>query len=195
MSQHRPLVVVVAGPNGAGKTTTAPQLLRGALSVEEFVNADPIALGLSHFRPETVEFAAGRVMLARLKDLVRTQRDFAFETTLASRTFAPWLKSLRGSGYRVHLMFLALPSPKLAVARVAERVRQGGHDVPERTIRRRFVSGLRNFFALYQGVADSWQIFDNSQLAGPRLIASGHGPSQLEIVDGEAWTRIREVFR
>lgn len=194
MPQHPPLVVVVAGPNGAGKTTTAPQLLRGALAVDEFVNADPIALGLSQFRPETVEFAAGRVMLARLKDLAGTQRDFAFETTLASRTFAPWLESLRVSGYRVHLMFLALPSPKLAVARVAERVRQGGHDVPERTIRRRFVSGLRNFFALYQVVADSWQVFDNSQLTGPRLIASGHGTSQAEIVDRKAWTRIREVL-
>jgi predicted ABC-type ATPase len=91
-------------------------------------------------------------------------------------------------------MFLALPSPELAVARVAERVRQGGHDVPERTVRRRFVSGLRNLFTLYQVVADSWQVFDNSQLAGPRLIASGHATSQAEIVDREAWTRIREVL-
>jgi predicted ABC-type ATPase len=187
-------VVVVAGPNGAGKTTTAPRLLQGALAVAEFVNADPIALGLSQFRPETVEFAAGRVMLARLKALARMRRDFAFETTLASRTFAPWLESLRVSGYRVHLTFLALPSPELAVARVAERVQQGGHDVPERTVRRRFVSGLRNLFTLYQVVADSWQIFDNSQLAGPRLIASGRSTSQAEIVDQEAWKHIREVL-
>jgi predicted ABC-type ATPase len=89
MAEHRPLVVVVAGPNGSGKTTTAPRLLQGALSVDEFVNANPIALGLSQFRPETVEFAAGRVMLTRLKALAGMRRDFAFETTLASRTFAP----------------------------------------------------------------------------------------------------------
>jgi predicted ABC-type ATPase len=194
MPEHRPLVVVVAGPNGAGKTTTAPRLLQGALAVEEFVNADPIALGLSQFRPETVEFAAGRVMLARLKALARMRRDFAFETTLASRTFAPWLESLRASGYRVHLTFLALPSPELALARVAERVREGGHDVPQATVRRRFVSGLRNLFTLYQVVADSWQVFDNSQITGPRLIASGRGTSQEEIVDQEAWSHIREVL-
>jgi predicted ABC-type ATPase len=195
MAEHRPLVVVVAGPNGSGKTTTAPRLLQGALSVDEFVNADPIALGLSQFRPETVEFAAGRVMLTRLKALASMRRDFAFETTLASRTFAPWLETLRGSQYRVHLAFLSLPSPDLAVARVAERVRQGGHDVAEKVIRRRFTGGLRNFHTIYREVADSWQFFDNSELAGPRLIASGRGASQAEIADEEAWLRLREVQR
>lgn len=94
--------------------------------MSEFVNADPIAQGLSHFRPKTMEFAAGRVMLQRLKHLARAREDFAFETTLASRSFAPWLETLRESGYRVHLTFLSLPSPEFAVARVAERVRQGG---------------------------------------------------------------------
>jgi predicted ABC-type ATPase len=101
MAGRPPLVVVIAGPNGAGKTTIAPRLLRDALAVSEFVNADPIATGLSAFRPESVAMAAGRVMLARLKALATAREDFAFETTLASRSFAPWLRSLRASGYRL----------------------------------------------------------------------------------------------
>src|SRR4051812_37580642 len=120
-----PLVVVVGGPNGAGKSTTAPRLLRGALAVREFVNADAIAQGLSAFRPETVAFAAGRVMLARLRALAAAGDSFAFETTLASRNFAPWLRTLKAQGFKVHVAFLSLPTADLAVARVAERVRQG----------------------------------------------------------------------
>lgn len=133
-----PLVVVIAGPNGAGKSTTAPRLLQGPLAVSEFVNADTISRGLSAFHPDSVALAAGRVMLARLKSLARARQDFAFETTLAGRNFAPWLNTLRAAeGYRAHLAFLSLPAPELALARVAERVRLGGHDVPEAVVRRR----------------------------------------------------------
>ena len=146
MGSSPPLVVVIGGPNGAGKSTTAPELLRAALHVQEFVNADSIALGLSGLRPETAAFAAGRVMLSRLKYLARQRADFAFETTLASRSFAPWLDTLRASGYRAHLVFLSLPSVELALLRVAERVRLGGHDVPPEVVRRRFQAGIRNFF-------------------------------------------------
>ncbi len=173
MAERAPLVVVIAGPNGAGKSTTAPRLLQNALTVTEFVNADPIAMGLSAFRPQSVAMAAGRVMLARMRALARARRDFAFETTLASRSFVPWLASLRASGYRVHLAFLSLSGPDLAVARVAERVRQGGHDIPEPVVRRRFASGLKNFFSLYQALADTWQMFDNSAADGPRRDGSG----------------------
>jgi predicted ABC-type ATPase len=126
----KPHVIVVAGPNGAGKSTAAPRLLRDALSVREFVNADTIAAGLSAFRPESVAIAAGRIMLARMRVLAAAREDFAFETTLASRSFAPWLAGLQSGGYHVHLLFLWLRSPELAVSRVAERVRLGGHDVP-----------------------------------------------------------------
>jgi predicted ABC-type ATPase len=187
--------VVVAGPNGAGKTTTAPRLLRDALTVSEFVNADPIAMGLSAFRPESVAIAAGRVMLARLKELARAREDFAFETTLASRSFAPWLESLRTSGYRVHLAFLSLSDPSLAVARVAERVRQGGHDVPEPVVRRRYAAGLKNFFSLYQGIADTWQMFDNSELAGPRLVASGRGWLAAQVLHAQTWKQLQARWR
>src|SRR6266540_1469587 len=120
MPDRSPLIVMIAGPNGAGKTTMAPRLLQDALTVVEFVNADPIATGLSAFRPESVAMAAGRLMLARMKTLAQARQDFAFETTLASRSFAPWLTGLRASGYRMHLAFLSLSHPDLAVARVAE---------------------------------------------------------------------------
>ena len=195
MAERAPVVVVIAGPNGAGKTTTAPRLLQDALTVVEFVNADPIAAGLSAFRPRSVAIAAGRVMVARMRALARARRDFAFETTLASRSFAPWLTSLRASGYRVHVAFLSLSGPDLAVARVTERVRRGGHDVPEAVVRRRFVTGLKNLFALYLALADTWQVFDNSAAEAPRLIATGRAGEPPAIVDAEAWTRLEEGQR
>jgi predicted ABC-type ATPase len=193
MSGHAPLVVVVAGPNGAGKSTTAPRLLQGAMAVSEFVNADPIAQGLSYFNPRSVDFAAGRIMLTRVKALAEARASFAFETTLASRSFAAWMASLGASGYRTHLAFLSLPSAELAVARVAERVRQGGHDVPEAVIRRRFTAGLRNFFTLYRAVSDTWQMFENAAVAGPRLIASGRGIGTTHVLDRAGWNNLRAL--
>lgn len=191
LPQDVPLVVVLAGPNGAGKSTSASLLLKGALAVEEFVNADTIAQGLSAYRPESAAVAAGRVMLDRLRFLAHERRDFAFETTLSGRSHALWLQELRASGYAAHLAFLSLPSPELAVARVAERVRQGGHHVPENVVRRRYVAGLRNFFGVYHRVVNSWQMYDNSDLAGPRLVASGSGESPPTIADQGAWHNLR----
>jgi predicted ABC-type ATPase len=193
--QRAPLVVVIAGPNGAGKTTTAPLLLQQALAVNEFVNADAIALGLSAFRPEAAAFAAGRAMLARLKVLASSRVDFAFETTLASRTFAPWLRVLRDQGCHVHIAFLALPDADLAVARVQERVRAGGHDVAEPVIRRRFRSGLANFFELYAPTASSWQVLENARRSGPVLVARGRLGSALSIRDQAAWDNLVERAR
>lgn len=188
----KPLVVVVAGPNGAGKSTTAPSLLRDTLEVREFVNADAIASGLSAFRPESVAVAAGRAMLRRMQDLASAREDFAFETTLASRSFVPWLTRLQRSGWHVHLLVLWLRSSELAVNRVAERVRAGGHDVPPAIVRRRYAAGLRNFFHLYLLLADSWQLFDNSEPAGPRLIAAGEHASVQNLADPASWQQIRE---
>jgi len=158
--------------------------------VQEFVNADTIAKGLSAFRPESAAFSAGRVMLERIRQLATTGVDFDFETTLASRSFAPWLRSLRDSSYRAHLTFLSLPDPDLAVARVAERVRRGGHDVPEQVVRRRFHSGLRNFFGLYRPVVVSWQVHDNAEVQ-PRLIASRSEEGGEIVRDGEAWRNLQ----
>ncbi len=183
-----PSIVLVAGPNGAGKSTTAPFLLRDALAVSEFVDADRIAQGLSAFTPETVAIQAGRVMLGRLDDLVRRRATFAFETTLASRSFAPWLRVRRSEGYDVYLVFLWLPDPDEAVRRVGERVAQGGHDVPADVVYRRYAAGLRNFFGLYQPLATAWRVYDTSALGPPQLLASGHGADATTVADRMRWT-------
>lgn len=187
-----PTVVVLAGPNGAGKSTSAPALLRGTLRVDEFVNADTIARGLSAFAPDAAAIDAGRIMLRRLQRLADQQRSFAFETTLASRTFAPRITSWMQRGYTFHLVFLWLPHADLALARVRERVRLGGHDVPADTIRRRYLRGLRNFFALYQPLASTWRFYDNAN-AQPRLIARGGRDQPTKITDATGWTSITEA--
>ena len=195
MTGPTPLVVVLAGPNGAGKSTSAAHLLRGALAVEEFVNADTIAQGLSAYRPEAAAVAAGRIMLERLRYLARERRDFAFETTLAGRGHARWLREFRSIGYRAHLIFLSLPDPDLAVARVAERVRHGGHQVPEDVVRRRFFGGLENLFTRYRHIVDSWQVYDNADLTGPRLIASRAAGTEPRVQDSDAWENLKEQYR
>src|SRR3990167_10951720 len=126
-----PHVLVIAGPNGAGKTTAAPALLNKTLQISHFINADTIAAGLSAFAPEKVAIQAGRTMLKRLHHLAEQGENFAFETTLASRSFAPWITELKKKGYLFHLTFLLLDSADLAVSRVTERVKLGGHFVPE----------------------------------------------------------------
>ncbi len=185
-----PKVVVLAGPNGAGKSTSAAKLLRGALQVDEFVNADTIAQGLSAFAQDRVAFQAGRIMLKRLAELAVAHSSFGFETTLASRSYATWLAGLRESGYRVHIVFLWLSSVDAAVARVAERVRAGGHDVPESTVRRRYDAGLRNFLTLYMPLADTWQLTDNSVVRVRRRIAVGGTRGPLQVHDRLIWQSI-----
>lgn len=194
MDEVAPSVIVLAGPNGSGKTTAAPTLLQGKLGVGEFVNADLIASGISVFDPDVAGVAAGRVMLARLKELAKRRANFAFETTLASKSFAPWITRLIVEGYRFHLVFLWLASPDLAVARVADRVRMGGHSVPEATIRRRYDAGLRNFFALYQPLATTWEMVDNSSVDSIRLIASGRGTVTDTVVDVNTWNQIQREY-
>ncbi|MDL2259265.1 zeta toxin family protein [Deltaproteobacteria bacterium OttesenSCG-928-K17] len=178
-----PHVIILAGPNGAGKSTSAPVLLRDTFAVDEFVNADTIAQGLSAFRPESAALEAGRIMLNRLHELANKQVDFAFETTLASRTFAPWLKRLGEEGYKIHLMFLTLPNAEAAIARVASRVSLGGHNVPVDDIKRRFESGLKNLFQLYIPIVASWKIYDNSQPVHPIKFAEGSQGLVPKIID------------
>jgi len=165
-----PTVYVIAGPNGAGKTTFAINFLPAFVQCREFVNADLIAAGLSPFAPETQAIRAGRLLLTRIKELSAARRDFGFETTLAGRSYVRALKDMKTAGYRLVLFFLWLPSADLAVARVANRVRQGGHKVPEDTIRRRFDSGLRNLFHAYLPFMDAWWFYDASRFP-PVLVA------------------------
>jgi len=190
MERQPQSVIILAGPNGAGKSTTAPLLLKGTLGVTEFVNADTIAQGLSAFEPDRTAMAAGRIMLGRLDELARQQVSFAFETTLASRSFAPWISELSRQGYLFHLLFLWLPSADMAVARVTERVRMGGHAVDEETIRRRYNRGLKNFFELYRPLAETWRMYDNSKLPKPRPVAEGERESVVNCDDQETWNRI-----
>jgi predicted ABC-type ATPase len=189
-SLKTPHIIIIAGPNGAGKSTTAPAILQGALGVTEFVNADTIAAGLSAFNPGKAAFHAGRVMLERLRQLAGEGENFAFETTLASKTFAHWLKTLKAKGYAFHLFFLWLPSPDYAVARVAERVRIGGHNVPEETIHRRYHAGLNNFFSIYQPLADTWRMYDNSAPGEPHLLSYGECCTLIKIADTNRWEAI-----
>jgi predicted ABC-type ATPase len=186
-----PAIVVLAGPNGAGKTTAAPFLLRDALAVREYVNADPIAQGLSAFNQDAVAIAAGRLMLARLEELARQRVSFGFETTLATRVFAQWLRQRIEGGYRVHLVFLWLASPEVALGRVAHRVALGGHGIPDEVVRRRYAAGLRNFFRLYQRLVTTWQMYDNSGSSEPRLIALGDQESTRDL-DAALW---RDIVR
>jgi predicted ABC-type ATPase len=156
------------------------------LQCPEYVNADAIAAGISPFRPESVALQAGRVMLARLRELVDSNQDFAFETTMASRTFAPFLRDCIGKGYTARLIFVWLNSPELAIERVAHRVAAGGHHIPEDVVRRRYVRGIRNFVSLYVPLAEEWACYDNSH--GEKLpIASKAKDGTITVEDQEKW--------
>ena len=168
--RQTPTVYIIAGPNGAGKTTFAAEFLPAFVNCRQFLNADLIAAGLAPFAPETQNVRAGRLLLERIRELSAAREDFGFETTLSGRTYARLVTGLREAGYRIVLFFLWLPSADLAVVRVANRVKQGGHGVPEADVRRRFGSGLRNFFRLYRPLVDAWWLYDASGLP-PAVVA------------------------
>lgn len=189
-----PNLILLAGPNGAGKSTAAPDLLRGALNVHEFVNADVIARGLSAFHPEGAAMAAGRVMLTRLHELTKEWKNVAFESTLASRTFAPWIAELRKTGYRFHLFYFWLPSADECIERVYERKSLGGHFVPEKEIRRRYERGLLNFFELYAPIAERWAFYENTKKPR-RLIAEGGADRPERTFDEALWDKLKKKYK
>ena len=156
-----PRVIIIAGPNGAGKTTFAREFLPNEAGCPVFVNADLIAAGLAPFAPETAALQAGRVMLKELERHFAVHQSFAFETTLSGRTYLRDIARWQAAGYRVKLIFLKLDSVDEAIARVAQRVQQGGHDIPESVIRRRFTAGLANFSKYYAPCVDAWALYDN----------------------------------
>ena len=164
-------IIIIAGPNGAGKTTFAREFLPQEAECPVFINADLIAQGLSPFRPEAAALRAGRLMLELIAEHVKRGESFAIETTLSGRRYARAIPAWKAAGYRVTMFFLELPSAELAVQRVADRVAQGGHDIREEVIRRRFAAGRANFLSIYKPLADAWRHYDN---AGdePVLIAS-----------------------
>jgi predicted ABC-type ATPase len=188
-----PKLIVIAGCNGAGKSTLAPYLLHQTFGVTEYVNADIIAQGLSAFAPENAAFEAGRVMLKRLRELAARRMNFAFESTLASRSYAAWIAELKQQGYEFNLFFIWLNSPELAVSRVEERVRLGGHTIAIDTIRRRYYRGVRNFFALYQPLASSWTVYDNSFNGAPLLVADQQEAALPNIHEIVSWKKLCEL--
>lgn len=183
-----PTVYVIAGPNGAGKTTFAAKFLPDFVNCREFLNADLIAAGLSPFAPETQNIRAGRLLLERIRELAAGKQNFGFETTLPGRTYARLFQKMRAEGYQVHLSFLWLPNANVAVSRVGNRVRQGGHHVPEPDIRRRFESGLRNLFELYLPLLDAWWFYD-AALFPPSIIAEYEG-GELHVVQDNLYEQI-----
>lgn len=181
-----PQAIIIAGPNGSGKTTASRRLVPSGV---RFVNADMIAQELTGHPGTAGDVRAGRILIERLEQIAEERDDFGLETTLATLSLRDRLVGLRMIGYQVHLLFFWLPSEDLAVQRVAERVRAGGHPVPEETIRRRYVSGIRNF-KNYAPIARTWRIYDNSKGTGPELVAA-YRPDELTVLKPSVW----EVFR
>ena len=190
----KPRIVILAGPNGAGKSTIAKYLLTEQYFIDEFVNADAIAVGLSAFAPEDVAFEAGRIMLRRIDALLKDKRSFAFETTLASRSFMRLIARAQTSGYRVTLLYVALPSALLAKKRVARRVKEGGHTIPDNVIERRFFRSLDNLMHRYRVVVDEWFVYDNSESKTPALVAHGGGAS-TNIIEEQKWQRLVKLAK
>ena len=162
MSNKKQLYII-AGCNGAGKTTASFTILPEVLDCKEFINADEIAKGLSPFQPESVAMQAGRIMLARMDELLQKGETFAFETTLATKSYKQKIEWAQANGYEVTLLFFWLDSPNMAKKRVAQRVAEGGHSIPSETIERRYYNGIANLFAIYIDMVDICYIFDNSE--------------------------------
>jgi predicted ABC-type ATPase len=173
---------IIAGCNGAGKTTASYSILPTILNCKEFVNADEIAKGLSPFQPENVSFEAGRIMLHRIEELLYKNVDFAFETTLATKSFAQTVKKAQEKNYTVTLLFFWLNSIELAKHRVALRVSEGGHNIPTEVIERRYQRGIKNLFELYLPLCDNVMVFDNSDKS-PMLICNKTKNTAIEIAN------------
>lgn len=187
-------VVILGGPNGAGKTTAARVLLNEFFHLHLFLNADEIAREISPDDPDRAAIAAGRRMIELMRQFVRNGHSFGFETTCAGKSHLPLLQRCRQEGWRTRLLFFWLPSPEAAVIRVQQRVREGGHDVPAETIRRRFYAGIRNMLNLYLPLATDAEIYDNSD-SGRVLIAEKRIGRVLVIRDTQRWAKLEEVSR
>lgn len=183
---------VIAGPNGAGKTTFATEFLPHYADCRNFINADLIARGLSPFDPDAGLLRAGRVVLERIAEFRDARVDFAFETTLSGRAYVPLLHRQKQSGFQLHLFYLWIASPELALLRIRDRVESGGHNVPERDVRRRFLRSLTNLFTLYRPLCDTLHFFDNSSDT-PRLIFKDES-GKTAVGDTERYEALRQRF-
>lgn len=178
-------IYIIAGCNGAGKTTASFTILPEILDCKEFVNADEIAKGLSPFQPESVSFEAGRIMIERIDVLLKSNENFAFETTLSTKSYRHKLIHAKQDGFRVKLLFFWLPTIEMAVNRVAIRVSEGGHNIPKEVIARRYSRGITNLFKIYLPLCNDWAVFDNSDET-PKIIAQGI-ESETTVANQNSW--------
>ena len=185
-------IYIIAGPNGSGKTTFARTFLPEYAKCQNFINADLIAQGLSPFSPQQVAIKAGKLVLQQISELSVKGVDFGFETTLSGKTYLKHFHDLKNKGYRLHLFFLWIPSTQLAIARIKDRVFQGGHNVPSKDVKRRFERSIANFFKLYRPLLDSWLLFDNSR-EKPILIAKKNN-LHINILNDGLFQKIINTF-
>lgn len=185
---------IIAGCNGAGKTTASYTVLPEMLGCREFVNADEIARGLSPFNPEGAAIQAGRLMIERVLQLMKDGQDFAFETTLATRSYIKLIQKAQSVGYFVTLLFFSLPTPEQAVQRVARRVSQGGHNIPLDVIYRRYEAGLKNFFQLYMPVVDFWALYDNNTCPTLRIASGWKKGERLEVTQTARFAELKKMY-
>lgn len=181
---------IISGCNGAGKTTASYTVLPEILECKEFVNADEIARGLSPFNPESMAIEAGRLMLQRIEDLLHRDETFSIETTLATKSYINLVRRAQSKGYRVSIVFFWLRTPELAIQRVAERVQHGGHNIPEDTIRRRYVAGINNLFNLYMKEVDDWVIYDNTEQPRQKVASYKKG-NEIVIINENLYKNIK----
>ncbi len=184
-----PNLYIIAGCNGAGKTTASYTILPEILNCREFVNADEIAKGISPFQPEKVSIEAGRIMLLRINELIRSRVDFAFETTLSTKSYQNLVLEAKQKNYRVVLVFFWLNSPELAKERVRNRVRSGGHNIPDEVVERRYARGLRNLFA-FARLSDYWMVWNNSE-GESQLICDGNLNLAINVYNHDIWEVIK----
>ncbi|GIQ59985.1 hypothetical protein Flavo103_31210 [Flavobacterium collinsii] len=184
---------IIAGFNGAGKTTASFTILPDILNCKEFVNADEIAKGLSPFQPEKVSFEAGRIMLNRINDLLIIKENFAFETTLATKSYKSKIIDAQKNNYIVTLLFFWLQNVDLAIERVRTRVLEGGHNIETETIRRRYQNGIKNLFEIYLPIVDEVMIFDNS-VGKPELIAEKNLESEIDILNKIKFNKLKQYY-
>ena len=184
---------IIAGCNGAGKTTASFTILPEVLNCKEFVNADEIAKGLSPFQPESVAMQAGRIMLARMDELLQKGETFAFETTLATKSYKQKIEWAQANGYEVTLLFFWLCNVAMAKERVAQRVAEGGHSIPSETIERRYHNGITNLFAIYIDIVDICYIFDNSE-GRKELIAQKKNNKDIVIYNNDKFNLMKNSY-
>ncbi len=189
MKKH---LYIIAGPNGAGKTTASYTFLPDIFECFEFVNADEIAKGLSPFKPESVGLQAGRLMINRIRELLDKNESFAFETTLATKSYASLIRQAKQKDYEVTLMFFMLESKELAIERVKTRVAEGGHNIPTEVIKRRYDNGLTNLFNRYIQLVDQWLLIDNSDEPS-KIIAQGNHEG-IDIKDKTTWNTLNQNY-